>query len=99
MARKVKFHKSDLVGEMQNLLGGSRVQAEKAVDLVFDTIVARVDNGEQVNISGFGSFIKKGYKARVGRNPRTGDKVDVPSMFRARFSPALGFKRIINQAK
>lgn len=97
--RKVKFYKDDLVEEVHKHIGGKRSDAEKAVSLVFESIVARVDNGEQVSIAGFGSFLKKGYKARLGRNPRTGDSVEVPAMFRVRFTPALGFKRVINQAK
>lgn len=97
--QKTKFHKAELVDGLQKHIGGSRANSERVADFIFDTIIARVQKGEQVSIAGFGSFEKKDYKARVGRNPSNGTPVEVPAMARVRFTPALNFKRSLNTKK
>lgn len=96
---KVKFYKKDLIKELHSFNGGSLAQSERVVDFIFDTLTKRIDNGNQVLISGFGSFLKNGYKQRNGRNPRTGEMVIVPAQFRVKFKSADNLKKIINQAK
>ena len=69
------MNKAELVAALESRLGSRKVATE-AVDAVVETITRAVARGEKVAISGFGSFEKVARNARVGRNPRTGDKVN-----------------------
>lgn len=70
------MNKADLVAKLESTLG-SRKAATEAVEALVDIITRAVANGEKVAITGFGSFEKVARSARVGRNPRTGEKVSV----------------------
>ena len=74
------------------MLGGTKVEAEKAVDTVFDSITAAMKDGEQVSIAQFGIFEAKKRDARTARNPRTGESVPVPAMRVPKFRAAKGLK-------
>lgn len=59
----------------------------KAVDIIFDEMASALERGERVEIRGFGTFSPKLRQARSGRNPRTGEKVDVEAKFVPFFKP------------
>ncbi len=65
----------DSIAKRQNL---PRRQAEDAVNAIFDAIVGAMKEDERIEIRGFGSFTTRHYGSYTGRNPRTGDAVDVP---------------------
>ena len=69
---------------------------EAAVDQVFAVIAEALKNGEKVQISGFGSFEAKNRAARVGRNPHTHEKMEIPAFKNAAFSPSKTLKNKIN---
>ncbi len=69
--------KSDLIEKLAENGKLPKKQAEAIVDLVFDSMVDAMKRGERIEIRGFGSFVVKDYKPYTGRNPKTGDKVDV----------------------
>ncbi len=71
------MNKADLVNALKNQNGFTRQQAEKVVDIFFDTMSAALASGERVEIRGFGSIFVKDYKPYVGRNPKTGHPVQV----------------------
>ena len=71
------MNKADLVNALKSQNGFTRQQAEKVVDIFFDTMSNALASGERVEIRGFGSIFVKDYKAYVGRNPKTGDPVQV----------------------
>ncbi len=71
------MNKADLVNALKSQNGFTRQQAEKVVDIFFDTMSNALASGERVEIRGFGSIFVKDYKAHVGRNPKTGDPVQV----------------------
>lgn len=73
----------------------SKKHAEDVVEFVFDCITNSLKNGEEVALSGFGTFLVKTRKARTARNPRTGEVVQVPSMNVPRFRPGKGLKEAV----
>jgi len=77
---------------VQGVLGGTKVQAEQAVEAVIDTIVKSLKKEEEVSIAGLGIFTVKNRKARQARNPRTGAAVNVPAMKVPKFRAAKALK-------
>jgi integration host factor subunit beta len=71
------MNKADLVNALKNDNGFTRQQAEKIVDIFFNTMADALSNGERVEIRGFGSIFVKDYKSYTGRNPKTGEPVKV----------------------
>jgi integration host factor subunit beta len=71
------MNKADLVNALKNQNGFTRQEAEKIVDIFFNTMADALSSGERVEIRGFGSFFVKDYKAYTGRNPKTGSPVRV----------------------
>jgi integration host factor subunit beta len=75
--REENMNKADLVNALKNENGFTRQQAEKIVDIFFNTMADALENGERVEIRGFGSIFVKDYKSYTGRNPKTGEPVKV----------------------
>jgi len=73
------MNRSDLINTLKTEATLSRKDAEYIVDTFFDTITETIAKGERVEIRGFGSFTVKQYKPYVGRNPKTGEQIQVPS--------------------
>ena len=88
--------KADLIESVSTKLDLPRGQAERAVNTIFDDIVAALRNGDKVYISGFGTFAVSARKARSGRNPKTGEKVEVPAKRVPYFKPSKELKDLIN---
>lgn len=77
---------------MHAVLGGTKVQAEQAVDCVVDSIVKTLKGGGEVSIAGLGIFSVKARAARQARNPRTGESISVPAMKVPKFRAAKALK-------
>ena len=73
------MNSSDLVNIIKNRAGLSTKDAKKLCDTLFDSIAASLAKGERVEIRGFGSFTVRDYRPYTGRNPKTGDRIDVPT--------------------
>ncbi len=86
--------KPQVVQQVAQATGLSRAQASKAVDAMLDTITDSLARGEQVRFIGFGSFQVRSRGQREGRNPRTGDKLQIP----AQKVPAFSAGAKLNQA-
>lgn len=71
--------KAELVSEVVNSTNTTRQEADVIVDTVLDSIVSSLTKGEKVELRGFGSFRTRQRPARQGRNPRSGEMVEVPS--------------------
>ena len=84
--------KADLIESVAVKLDLPKGQAERVVQLVFDDIVQALRNGDKVNISGFGTFAVSERKARTGRNPKTGEAIDIPASKSAKFKPGKSLK-------
>ncbi len=73
------MNKSGLISSLQKESGITKAKAEKAIDIVFDSISEALARGNRVEIRGFCSIFAKNYKGYIGRNPKTGTPVQVPS--------------------
>jgi DNA-binding protein HU-beta len=73
-------------------MGSTKVAAEEAVDTVIDTIISSLKKGDEVSIAGLGIFAVKMRKARVARNPRTGESINVSAMRVPKFRAAKALK-------
>ncbi|MHB0968569.1 MAG: integration host factor subunit beta [Thermoanaerobaculia bacterium] len=89
--------KAELVDEVAHTVQLTKKQAETIVNIVFDSIVDSLRAGEKIELRGFGSFRLRSRKSRTGRNPKTGQKVDVPSKKIPYFKPGKELKELINQ--
>ncbi|MEY4615884.1 MAG: hypothetical protein RJB66_844 [Pseudomonadota bacterium] len=69
--------KADLINKVATKAGITRVKAEAAVNTVFDTMVEALMRDDRIEIRGFGSFVNRKYDAYKGRNPRTGEIINV----------------------
>lgn len=88
--------KADLVDEVARTVQITKKQAESIVNIVFDSIVQSLRSGEKIELRGFGSFRLRSRKARIGRNPKTGERVEVPSKKIPYFKPGKELKELIN---
>ena len=73
----LSMNKSDLIKSLAEQSGLTLRKAEEIVDTVFDTMTQALKDGDRIEIRGFGSFTVKEYEGYVGRNPKTGDKIEV----------------------
>ncbi|HEX7707048.1 MAG TPA: integration host factor subunit beta [Thermoanaerobaculia bacterium] len=90
--------KAELVDEVSRVVQVTKKQAEMIVNIVFDSIVESLRSGQKIELRGFGSFRLRSRKSRTGRNPKTGEKVEVPSKKIPYFKPGKELKELINKA-
>ena len=90
--------KAELVDEVARAIQVTKKQAETIVNVVFDSIVDSLRSGEKIELRGFGSFRLRSRKSRTGRNPKTGEKVEVPSKKIPYFKPGKELKELINDS-
>ncbi len=88
------MNKSELVSALASKTDVSKAEAAKNVEAFVDVVVDTLKKGDQIAITGFGSFYPKHREAREGRNPRTGEKVAIPAKTSAAFRPASVLKDI-----
>jgi DNA-binding protein HU-beta len=86
------MNKSDLIKAVATDAGLTQADANKALDALLDTIVEAIKKGDQVAITGFGTFAAKKRPARDGRNPRTGETVKIKARTTALWKPAAALK-------
>lgn len=90
------MNKAQFIAALAPHFNGSKKEAAHAVDIVFDTIVRNLSKGEDVMINDFGKFKKVDRKARMGRNPFTGETIKIKASKKARFLPAKALKEVIS---
>ena len=88
--------KADLIDEVSRLAELTRKDSEVIVETIFDSIVRSLRVGDKIEIRGFGSFRTRQRKPRVGRNPKTGDRVEVPAKKIPFFKPSKELKDLVN---
>ena len=86
------MNKASIVEAVHEKLGGTKVQAEQAVETMIETIVSTLKKGGEVSIAGLGIFSVKQRAARDARNPRTGEAIKVPAMKVPKFRAAKALK-------
>ncbi len=89
------MNKAQFIAALAPHFNGSKKEAAHAVDIVFDTIVRNMSAGNDVMINDFGKFKKVDRKARMGRNPFTGETIKIKASKKARFLPAKALKEVI----
>ena len=88
--------KADLVDKVTALGDLTRRDGEIIVDLLFDSVIGALKSGDKIEIRGFGSFRTRQRNSRVGRNPKTGAKVEVPAKKVPFFKPSKELRDLIN---
>ena len=89
------MNKTQFIASLAPHFNGSKKEAAHAVDIVFDSITRNIQKGEDVTINDFGKFKKVDRKARKGRNPFTGETIQIKASKKPRFLPAKALKEII----
>ena len=89
--------KAELVEEVSRVSDLTKKHSEVIVDTVFKRIIDALHRGEKIELRGFGSFRLRRREPRKGRNPKTGDKVDVPPKKVPYFKPGKELKELINR--
>ncbi len=90
------MNKNDLVAEVAASAGLSKADAAKAVDSVFGSIQGALAGGRDVRLVGFGTFSVANRKATQGRNPRTGERIQIPASRQPKFKAGKGLKSAVN---
>ena len=88
--------KADLVEIVAAEADMTKKDVEQLVEIIFDSIVTTLNKGEKIELRGFGSFRVRERNARKGRNPKTGEPVEIPAKRVAYFKPGKDLKEIIN---
>ncbi len=88
--------KADIVDQVYRKIGFSKKESAEIVDLVFEIIKETLERSENLKISGFGSFVVRQKRARRGRNPQTGDEIQITPRKVLTFKPSLVLKKAIN---
>ena len=88
--------KADLAGMVSGLGDLASGEAEAIVDAIFDAMIAAIRSGDKVEIRGFGSFRIRQRGARTGRNPKTGERVEVPAKRISYFKPSKDLRDLVN---
>ena len=91
--------KAELIDEVSRVSNLTKKHAEVIVDTVFDSIIESLRQGEKIELRGFGSFRLRERGSRTGRNPKTGEKVQVTSKRIPDFKPGKELKELINSAE
>jgi len=91
-----KMTKADLVEEVAKVTELTRKDSEVIVDTLFESVIKALKTGDKLEVRGFGSFRVRQRNARVGRNPKTGEKVEVPAKRVPYFKPSKELKDLIN---
>ena len=90
------MNKSELVAKVAADAGLSQADAGRAVEAALDAIARTLSAGDEARIAGFGSFAVSSRDARMGRNPRTGESIQVKASRSVRFRPAKALKDAVN---
>ncbi len=88
--------KADLVEEVTKLGDLTRRDSEIIVETIFDSVIGALRSGDKIEIRGFGSFRIRQRKPRIGRNPKTGTKVEVPAKKVPYFKPSKELRDLVN---
>ena len=90
------MNKNDLISSVSDGSGLSKADAGKAVDAVFDSITGSLKSGTEVRLVGFGTFSVSRRAASQGRNPRTGEPIQIQASNQPKFKAGKGLKDAVN---
>ena len=99
MTKQPTLTKADLIEEILRITELPRKESETIVETIFDSIIGSLQKGQKIEIRGFGSFRTRERRGRIGRNPKTGAKVDVPAKKIPFFKPSKELKDFVNNSE
>src|SRR3954466_2144295 len=88
--------KADIVEALYEKVGFSKKEAADLVELVFDTIKGTLSQGQKIKISGFGNFVVREKRSRIGRNPQTGESIEITARRVLTFRPSQVLRAEVN---
>ena len=91
------MNKKQLVAKLAGSLNQSKADAERTFDTITNTILDALKADDNVKIAGFGTYKVAKRKARIGRNPRTGEQIQIGASQKVKFLPAKGLKEMFNK--
>ncbi len=89
------MNKKQLAGKIASKSDLTKAEAEKIIDLMLDQITESLNKGEKVRLVGFGNFVVRKRKGRIGRNPQTGEKITIGESKSPAFVPGMNLKKTI----
>ncbi len=92
------MNKNDLMAAVSSSAGLSKQDSSKTVEIILDTITNALKRGEEVRLVGFGTFSVSHRKATTGRNPRTGESIQIPASKRPKFTVGKALKDAVNSS-
>ncbi|MFZ5436397.1 MAG: HU family DNA-binding protein [Bacillota bacterium] len=92
-----QVNKAELIADVSAKSGMTKKDAEKAVNAVIESIEGALSRGEKVSLVGFGTFELRARSARRGRNPRTGEEIDIPASRVPVFKAGKSFKDAVDK--
>jgi integration host factor subunit beta len=98
MTKQPTLTKADLIEEVLRITELPRKESETIVETIFESIIQSLQKGDKIEIRGFGSFRTRQRRGRVGRNPKTGAKVEVPPKKIPFFKPSKELKDFVNNS-
>lgn len=90
--------KADIVEALYEKVGFSKKEAADLVELVFDTIKGTLSQGNKIKISGFGNFVVREKRSRIGRNPQTGQSIEISARRVLTFRPSQVLRAEVNSS-
>jgi integration host factor subunit alpha len=90
--------KAEIVEQIYERVGFSKKEAAELVEKVFEIMKETLSEGEKVKISGFGNFVVREKNARKGRNPQTGEEIQLAARRVLTFKPSLVLKTVLNES-
>jgi DNA-binding protein HU-beta len=91
------MNQAELIEQIASEADLTKIQTQSALRAMLKTIMQKVADGDKVTLVGFGTFEARERKAREGRNPKTGDKIDIPAAVVPTFSAGKAFREAVNQ--
>lgn len=89
--------KADIVESIYEKIGFSKKEAQDIVELIFETMKGTLEKGEKIKISGFGNFVVRQKRPRIGRNPQTGQEIEITARKVLTFKPSQILKMALNK--
>ena len=90
------MNKDEIIAKVANSVGVSKTDAAKSVDAVFSNITSSLKGGNEVRLVGFGTFVVANRAATTGRNPRTGESIQIPAKKVPKFKAGKALKDTVN---
>jgi len=90
--------KADIIEQIYEKVGFSKKESAEIVELVFDTMKETLEKGEKIKISGFGNFVVRQKRPRIGRNPQTGEEIEITARRVLTFRPSQVLKAALNKS-